>query len=306
MSALSFVMVQLVLLYHSHFDVYIYIYILYHFRERGYPMNLLQHAFDRVRQLDRETLLKATRELTTDEEIVALVTTYSPKFNDLSEIVKRNWELLERSSTTKKLAESKIIVSYKRPKNLRDYLVRARLPKITQGQENEEPTKKTNECKSKTGKCRYCDNLDKSGRIKSTFTGREYQSKHNVSCKSSNLIYCIKCRVCHKQYVGQTKNTLMQRFQSHWTDIGQHSPKTDVGCHFKSKDHHGGADIELYIVDFINAHPDTEFAAQLRNEIEFHWIQRLQTMAPHGINTMDRMPDPKENCRNWKNFHCGI
>ena len=36
--------------------------------------------------------------------------------------------------------------------------------------------------------------------------------------------------------------------------------------------------MELYVVDFIHAHPLSEFSQHLRNEIEFHWIQRLCTI----------------------------
>ena len=278
--------------------------ILHHFQERGYPLELLQHALDKVMPLDRMLLLKATHETENEDDIVALVTTFVPQFSDLSTIVKRNWALLERSSTTKKMVGNKLIVSYRRPKNLKDILVRARLPKLREN--NNDKTMKTTEknaCKNKTGSCRYCTNLNKSGRIKSYFSQREYQCKTNVTCKLSNLIYCIQCRTCHKQYVGQTKNTLMQRFQGHWTDIKSRNPKTDVGRHFTQRDFKGGDDMELFVVDFIHAHPTTEFALSLRNEIEFHWIQRLRTMVPHGINTMDHMPDPHEKSRDWKSFH---
>ena len=81
----------------------------------------------------------------------------------------------------------------------------------------------------------------------------------NVTCKSSNLIFCIQCHKCKKQYVGQTKNTLMQRFKGHWMDIGSKDPKSDVGKHFSDKDHNGGVDMELYVVDFIHVHPQSEF-----------------------------------------------
>ena len=50
--------------------------------------------------------------------------------------------------------------------------------------------------------------------------------------------------------------------------------------------------MELYVLYFIHAHPNSDFAQSLGNEIEFHWIQRLRTMIPFGINTMDRMLDP--------------
>ena len=65
--------------------------------------------------------------------------------------------------------------------------------------------------------CRYCPKLDKSGKIKSTATGLKYSSMTNISCRSSNLIYCITCKICHKQYVGQISLQLKKRFVHHFT-----------------------------------------------------------------------------------------
>ena len=95
-------------------------------------------------------------------------------------------------------------------------LVLARVP--------QEPAKKcrtphcmfANKCNNK--KCQFCPKLNTSGRIKSEYTNREYQCKKDVTCKSNNLIYCITCKVCRKQYVGQTGDTL---HKSHAGSINQ-------------------------------------------------------------------------------------
>ena len=59
-------------------------------------MELLQDALNRVNVLKREDLLNMSKDAQNEEDVVALVTTYIPQFMDLSKIVKRNWELLER------------------------------------------------------------------------------------------------------------------------------------------------------------------------------------------------------------------
>ena len=150
--------------------------ILYHFTKRGYPLDILQTALDKVHPIDRRTLLTAKDTDGETEEIVALTTMYIPQFEELPRLVKKNWTLLQRSSTTKKIGDKKLITSYRRPKNLRDILVRARLPKIT----NEDRSAETplcehaNKCKNKQDNCRYCLNLDRSGHITSHATGRSY------------------------------------------------------------------------------------------------------------------------------------
>ena len=52
--------------------------------------------------------------------------------------------------------------------------------------------------------CRYCPLIDKSGKITSSVTHLEHCSMKKVSCRSSNLIYAITCKICGMQYVGQT------------------------------------------------------------------------------------------------------
>ena len=54
-----------------------------------------------------------------------------------------------------------------------------------------------------------------------TTTSVKYSCKHNITCKSSNQIYCITCKTCTKQYVGQTKNSIAQTFNSHFFNIKQ-------------------------------------------------------------------------------------
>ena len=186
---------------------------------------------------------------------------------------------------------------------MRDLLVRAKIPKPENNSiEHQTPLcLGANICKTKN--CRYCAILDTSGGIISKTTGKEYNCKKNVSCKSSNLIYCITCVHCGMQYVGQTKLRLMDRFGHHFTSIQRNDGKNDVCKHFNQPGHSGIQDLKLYILDFIHAAPNSDFGKALRDEIEFHWIQRLRSQLPHGINTMDKSPAPNKLCKKWRNAH---
>ena len=59
-------------------------------------------------------------------------------------------------------------------------------------------------------------------------TGRSYGCLRNVNCQSANLIDVITCRQCGIQYVGQTKNRLLTRFQGHYFDIRTQNDTTVV------------------------------------------------------------------------------
>ena len=46
-------------------------------------------------------------------------------------------------------------------------------------------------------------------------TGEEQYIKEHITCSSKNLIYMIECKKCKKQYIGQTKHRLNERFGEH-------------------------------------------------------------------------------------------
>ncbi len=276
-----------------------------HFLRRGYPAKQLQDNLLNCIKQKREDLLTYSSDMKTDEEGVFddtlyFIHTYCPEFNEAIKIVKSNWDLLKRSSATKVLADKRVICGHRRPKNLKDHLVRAKLPVIKQDKCKTAPNSQTrNKCSNL--KCNYCPLINKTGEITSTKTNRKYSCKKNVTCRSSNLIYCIHCKVCKKQYVGQTGDPIIKRFQGHFTSIRSKDLSNDIGRHYNLEDHTGTKDIEIYVLDFIYAPPKTEFALTLRLQIEFNWIHRLRTMLPWGINTKDRTPLSK-GCRNWRNY----
>ena len=92
--------------------------------------------------------------------------------------------------------------------------------------------------------------LNKANHLTCTATGEAICTKYNITCKSSNLIHCITCKTCLKQYVEQTKNSISQRFCSHFFTI-RHKKLTDaVGLHFSRADHQGMKDVSISVLEF--------------------------------------------------------
>jgi hypothetical protein len=263
-----------------------------HFVRQGYPHSKVQQAMRKAQEKTRDQLISPTPRELVKEEKLFLITTYQPEFGALKDIVTSNWDLLKKSIATKKVADLKLIVGYRRPKNLRDLLFKAKLDYHPERAQNDQPVRDPstplNQCKRKD--CRYCTKLDTSGRIKSSYTGREYMAKHNVSCQSNNLIYCITCKKCNVQYVGQTKRRLMDRFQGHFGVIQRNDPSSDIAAHFNSTNHNGTQDLKIHIGDFIFVHPDSQAGLSLRDHIEFNWIHRLHTQQPMGLNILETPP----------------
>jgi hypothetical protein len=60
-----------------------------------------------------------------------------------------------------------------------------------------------------------------------------------------------------------------------------------VGLHFAQTNHNGKSDVKIKVLDFINLHPCSPQAKQLRLKVEKNWIHKLRTPAPQGMNMMD-------------------
>jgi len=340
------------------------------FLRRGYPLNLLEDAAIKARRLDRNILLAPKPNDTTKKlEEVILVTTYDPSQDILRNITKENWDYLGKSPITTFIHQKKIMVGYRRPKNLRDLLVKAdcrlmeksksnttRLPQdrnflyetaTTSSMSTPRTTQTTmldfvnrtlnqpstldcsnsatnltdtrintptrsksmtslvipslvrNKCQAKKA-CTYCPLLDRSGTITCHATGKKFRTKKNITCRSSNLVYCITCKTCGKQYVGQTKNPILTRFQGHCGKINAYKKrrieeptlyrqqdKDAVGTHFSAPDHSGIEDLIISVLAFITLPPQSEASLKYRLKVEKDWIHRMRCPAPRGLNILD-------------------
>ena len=147
----------------------------------------------------------------TSEQKIYMTTTYNPAYDGLRLQVLKTWDLLYRSSSTRQIHSLGLEVGYRRPKSLRDLLVRFKLS--PGGGTVTHVTGAPLKCDNP--RCRYCPKLCTDLHIVASVTGKTYRSRHNVSCNSNNLVYCISSTRCGKHYVGQTKNSLKQRFQGH-------------------------------------------------------------------------------------------
>ena len=119
--------------------------------------------------------------------------------------------------------------------------------------------------------------------------GKTYTNKTQMNCHSSNIIYLITCRSCGIQYVGQTKKQLLTRFQSHYFDIS-HNNDTTVARHFNKCPKNNPAKfrgMEISILNFIHAAPNSRAGQELRDMEEKRWIHRLTSVFPRGLNLLD-------------------
>lgn len=128
--------------------------------------------------------------------------------------------------------------------------------------------------------CCHCPRFNKSGKITSHSTGRKYKIARKIFCNTTNVIYCLECSICQKQYVGQTKNKILIRINQHYNDI-KHEAETPVARHWNLHTK-SPPDFILHILQIL--HMD-----KLDNRLRWEniWMSRLYTQIPNGLNIRD-------------------
>ena len=73
--------------------------------------------------------------------------------------------------------------------------------------------------------------------VKSVATKEAVTINAPVSCKTSNVVYCISCLKCRTQYIGKTDRTVGVRMSEHRGTINNQKIDKSVGEHFNSCGH---------------------------------------------------------------------
>ena len=109
-----------------------------HFLRRLYPIELLEEAAILARRQDRDNLFNKQNKQKEKQDDVFLITTYHPTDSSVVDVVKKNWDMLGKSPTTQFIQQKRLLCGYRRPKNIRDNLVRAAIP-YREGDEKNDP-----------------------------------------------------------------------------------------------------------------------------------------------------------------------
>ena len=245
------------------------------YQMRGYPLEKLEEAREKVRTLDRETLLKPKPKAKDKKKSrIPLIVTFNPGLPNLRSIIDKHWHILELSQK-KGAFKDKAIIAYRRSKNLSDYLVRAKCstkPKVKRNP-NEKP------CPTRW-KCRFCPHKNKPNSFRSSTTGRTYKCPH-YTCKTANVIYLITCTLCGKQYVGETSRTFRERMEEHERYVKNKDYKQATGRHFNTRGH-GLRHMKYEVIFCLWKQPESRDPVRINREIR--WMNQLRTFKPEGLN----------------------
>ena len=230
--------------------------------------------------ISRTEALLTNRHDSTDR--LPFVVTYNPSLPRISNILRKHFHILLSSKRCREVFKHPPIVAYRRTSNLRDILVKAKLPTITTPNNTSLPPGSFR-CGQDCATCPYITN----GLTHYTFfsTGATRQIKSHITCNTKNLIYMIQCNRCHLQYIGETKRRLKDRFNEHRRSVDKtniQSKPTTVAEHFLSHPNHYHTDMQLIPLEIIHSSRDS-----IRKARESFLIDLGRTLEPHGMNRRD-------------------
>ena len=104
------------------------------------------------------------------------------------------------------------MVAFKRPKSLRDILVRAKVPAP-----NNRKSSRVANCMKKCNKCVAMPFHKRMQILEELFLSIQCKNQQasQVNCNTSNVVYLIECSKCTMQYVGETDREFKMRLKEH-------------------------------------------------------------------------------------------
>merc|ERR1712129_167342 len=98
---------------------------------RNYPLKMIESAINRAKNVERSSLLKPVERDTTNRRPV-FVATWDPRLPSLSPILQKHWRSMTLMDPhLKEVFPEPPIVAHKSTKNLKDCLIRAKVPEQT-------------------------------------------------------------------------------------------------------------------------------------------------------------------------------
>lgn len=230
-------------------------------RKRGYSRTFLRNINKEVKELYCDGVVPnkkgKEKEKEKKQNLVPFISTYSSTSWILNSKIKKNFKRCQ--DRIESLTQFKTIAAFRKNQNLKDILVHASL---------------TNGIK----KDKYSQHFKRVHFLENRYTHQGLPVGQTLGQNAQNVIYCIQCQTCGKLYIGQTKNTLLQRLKQHLYAINKTSKDTYLYQHFRL---HGSEQLIIMGLESGSWWTDRQ---RLRRET--FWVQTLKTYFPNGLNQM--------------------
>ena len=97
--------------------------------DRNYKKNIINSAIDRAKQIPRKEALKRVNINKNEKRRPVFAVMYDPRLPALPSIVKKHWRtMVESDPHLKEVFPLPPLVAYRKPQNIRDKIVRSKIP----------------------------------------------------------------------------------------------------------------------------------------------------------------------------------
>ena len=126
----------------------------------------------------------------------------------------------------------------------------------------------------------FCPYVIPGREVKSTVNDEKVKIKHASDFQTKNLVYCVTCDKCKKQYIGETERSLNARFKEHLGYVRNKKSKEPTGFHFNFPGH----DVSMMKITVLEK--IWKNSTPLRKARESMYIRKFESQY-QGINRKD-------------------
>ena len=248
------------------------------FLERNYRPKIIDDAITKARNIPRSIALRKVVKPVLSKRPIAVVS-WDPRLPPIDTIQQKHWRAMTLDPYLKQVFPEAPLVAYRRQKNLREHLIRAKLPPQIEMRNR----RQLNGLKKCPKSCLICPYIEEGPTIKgNSFTWR---INTRVSCQSNNLVYMIICtnQSCQNKnkhqlkYIGETERKLKDRICEHIGYINTKKKDKATGNHFNLPGH-SLSDMRVTVLETVHK-SDQEY----RKERETYLIRKFNTFH-QGLN----------------------
>ena len=208
-----------------------------YFMDRGYDEKKLLRSAKEISQMSRKDILENPAR-NRDKDSTVFVCDWHPGLSQLPGMIKKHHNILQNDPELRNIFKEPPIVAFRRTTTVRSKVVK---------NDVQSPPKKvgpTEPC----GRCSICKLVCTDDVLVNSKTGRDLKITAAGNCRTSNVVYAARCKVCDLIYVGETEKELRTRFCDHRYDSKSRPSNNDLAEHIHKHKHNFETDIEVTIL----------------------------------------------------------
>ena len=234
---------------------------------RGYSERIITAAIERAREIPRHVALRRVKKNQANKRPVFALK-YDPRLPPIQSIQAKHWRsMVAQDPYLSEVFSQPPLTAYKRQKNVRDHLIRARVPQNPRSHPKRN-MRGMRKCGANCTACPYIKEV-KSLKMKDI----EWKINQSLDCTISNCIYMIQCTKhnCNMRYIGETKRIMKFRLAEHRGYVTNQVLSTPTGEHFNLPGH-SLSDMKMVILEKVRSQDDL-----YRKEREKYFIRKFNT-----------------------------